>query len=166
MRTRRRSARSTWRRLSPRRRGARPHVFAMHSGQPWPRTHHPRRPERSLPGDLWADDLDAIVVPAGAVGGPATMARPGHARSWSPSRRIRARSTDAKLKAEEKDGVIVALHMEALDCWRAQQDQSGMHDGRRGVSARAGAEGDSQRETTYRKCPCCRMIVRDRFHTR
>ena len=49
--------------------------------------------ERSLPGDLWADDLDAIVVPAGAVGGPATMARLGHARSWSPSRRIRARST-------------------------------------------------------------------------
>ena len=30
--------------------------------------------ERPLPGDLWADDLDAIVVPAGACGGPAVMA--------------------------------------------------------------------------------------------
>lgn len=33
--------------------------------------------ERALPGDLWRDDLDAIVVPAGAVGGPAAMALVG-----------------------------------------------------------------------------------------
>ena len=30
--------------------------------------------ERPLPGDIWAADLDAIVVPAGACGGPAAMA--------------------------------------------------------------------------------------------
>jgi len=33
--------------------------------------------ERPLPGDLWSDDIDAIVVPAGACGGPAALARLG-----------------------------------------------------------------------------------------
>ena len=51
--------------------------------------------------------------------------------------------TAKALKAEEKDGVIVVRsYMEALGLLAAHKgrDQSGMHDGRRGVSARAGAE--------------------------
>lgn len=30
--------------------------------------------ERPLPGDLWREDVDAIVIPAGACGGPGVMA--------------------------------------------------------------------------------------------
>ena len=33
--------------------------------------------ERALPGDLWRDDIDAIVVPASACGGPAAMSLVG-----------------------------------------------------------------------------------------
>ena len=73
--------------------------------------------ERSLPGDLWADDLDAIVVPAGAVGGPATMARLGtRTLVVAVEENTSALDVTAKaLKAEEKDGVIVVRsYMEAL----------------------------------------------------
>ena len=37
--------------------------------------------ERSLSGDVWRDDIDAIVVPAGACGGPAAMSLLGSGRS-------------------------------------------------------------------------------------
>jgi hypothetical protein len=70
--------------------------------------------ERPLPGDLWSDDIDAIVVPAGACGGAAVMARLG-TRSLVVAVEENTCALDVSAAALRASGVVVVKnYMEAL----------------------------------------------------
>ena len=70
--------------------------------------------ERPLPGDLWSDDIDAIVVPAGACGGAAVMARLG-TRSLVIAVEENTCALDVSAAALRASGVVVVQnYMEAL----------------------------------------------------
>jgi hypothetical protein len=70
--------------------------------------------ERPMAGDLWRDDIDAIVVPAGACGGPAAMALVGsHALVVGVEENKCALDVTAEaLRA--KGVVVVRSYMEAI----------------------------------------------------
>ena len=71
--------------------------------------------ERPLPGDLWAEDLDAMVVPAGAIGGPATMARLGtRTLVVAVEENTCVLDVTAKALRSEKGVIVVRSYMEAL----------------------------------------------------
>ena len=67
-----------------------------------------------MAGDLWRDDIDAIVVPAGACGGPAAMALVGsHALVVGVEENKCALDVTAEaLRA--KGVVVVRSYMEAI----------------------------------------------------
>jgi len=70
--------------------------------------------ERPLSGDMWSDDVDAIVVPAGACGGPGAMALLG-TRTLVVAVEENVCALDVTAEALRASGVIVVRsYMEAL----------------------------------------------------
>jgi len=71
--------------------------------------------ERPLPGDVWQDDFDAIVVPAGACGGPAAMSLLGTKRALVVAVEENTCALEVSADALRAQGVVVVRsYMEAL----------------------------------------------------
>ena len=71
--------------------------------------------ERPLPGDVWRDDLDAIVVPAGACGGPAALSLLGTHRALVVAVEENTCALEVSGEALKAEGVLVVRsYMEAL----------------------------------------------------
>lgn len=70
--------------------------------------------ERPRPGDLWSDEVDAVVVPAGCCGGPAAMALLGSG-ALVVGVEENACALDVTAEALRAPGVVVVRsYMEAL----------------------------------------------------
>tara|TARA_B100000524_G_scaffold80035_1_gene36639 strand:+ start:4858 stop:5988 length:1131 start_codon:yes stop_codon:yes gene_type:complete len=70
--------------------------------------------DRTLPGDIWASDIDSIVVPAGACGGPAVLSLLGE-RALVVAVEENECALDVRAEALRAKGVLVVRsYMEAL----------------------------------------------------
>jgi hypothetical protein len=71
--------------------------------------------ERALPGDVWSDDIDALVVPAGACGGPAVLSLLATRRALVVAVAENTCALDVSPEALRTQGIIVVRsYTEAL----------------------------------------------------